>query len=169
MAISYEGVQLVVQFIPGRVFTFHINVKFHIFQNFTLTRADIDICPLSHHLAPLHTHYEALDYQSFVNLFPSFRLGIENFNSVLRTLIEANLMHHRLARLFEAKPSSIASADPSILLDSSTSLLKNVFLQMISCLTNPFLSGFLSIHFILSILWSFILTLWTFRVLLPSV
>ena len=141
----YEGVHLVEQFIPGRVFTFRINGKFHTFQNYTLTHADADICPLSPHLAPLRTHYDALDYQSFVNLFPSSNLGIEDVNSVLRTLSEANLMHHQLTRLFETKPSSTASADPSILLDSSTSLLKNVFLQMISCLTNPFLSGFLSI------------------------
>ena len=115
------------------------------------------------------THCEAIDYQSFVNLFPSSRLGIEDVNSVLRTLSEANLMHHQLTRLFETKPSSTASADPFILLDSSTSLLKNVFLQMISCSTNPLLSGFLSILFILNLLWSFVLTLWTFRVLLPSV
>ena len=165
----YEGVHLVEQFIPGRVFTFRINGKFHTFQNYTSTHADTDICPLSPHLAPLHTHYEALDYQSFVNLFPSSRFGIEDVNSVLRTLSEANLMHHQLTRLFETKPSTAASADPSTLLNSSTLLLKNVFLQMISCLTNPFLSGFLSILFILSFLWSFVLTLWTFRVLLPSV
>ena len=165
----YEGVHLVEQFIPGRIFTFRINGKFHTFQNYTLTHADTDICPLSPHLAPLHTHYDALDYQSFVNLFPSSNLGIEDVNSVLRTLSQANLMHHQLTRLFETKPSSAASADPSILLDSSSSLLKNVFLQMISCLTNPFLSGFLSILFILSLIWSFVLTLWTFRVLLPSV
>ena len=47
--------------------------------------------------------------------------------------------------------------------------LKNVFLQVISCLTNSLLSGFLSILFILRLIWSFVLTLWTFRVLLPSV
>ena len=164
-----EGVHLVEQFIPGRIFTFHINGKFHTFQNYTLTHADTDICPLSPHLAPSHTHYEALDYQSFVNYFPSSRLGIENVNSVLRTLSEADLMHHQLTGLFETRPSSTASADPSILLDPSTSLLKNVFLQMIPCLTNPFLSGFLLILFIFSLIWSFVLTLWTFRVLLPSV
>ena len=124
----YEGVPLIEQFIPGRVFTFHINGKFHIFQNYTLTHADTDICPLSLHLAPLHTHYEAFDYQSFVNLFPFSSLGIEDVNSMLQTLREANLMHHRLTWLFETKPSSTASADPSILLDFSTSLLKNIFL-----------------------------------------
>ena len=123
---------------------------FHTFQNYTLTYADTDICSLSPHLAPLHIHYEALDYQSFVNLFPSSRLGIEDANSVLRTLSEANLMHHQFTGLFETKPSSTASANPSILLDSSTSLLKNVFLQMISCLTNPFLSGFFSIFLFLA-------------------
>ena len=119
----YEGVHLVEQFIPGRVFTFRINGKFHTFQNYTLTHADTDICPLSPYLAPLHTHYEALDYQSFVNLFPSSSLGSEDVNSVLQTLSEANLMHHQLTRLVKTKPSSITSADPSILLDSSTSLL----------------------------------------------
>ena len=31
----YEGVHLVEQFIPGRVFTFRINGKFHTFQNYT--------------------------------------------------------------------------------------------------------------------------------------
>ena len=65
----YEGVHLVEQFIPGCVFTFHINGKFHIFQNYTLTYAGTDICPLFPHLAPLHTHYEDFNYQSFVNLF----------------------------------------------------------------------------------------------------
>ena len=155
----YECVHLVEQFIPGRVFPFHITGKFHTFQIYMFTHADTDMCPLSPCLAPLHTHYEALDYQSFVNLFPSSRLGIEDVNSVLRTLSEANLMHHQLTRLFRTKPFSITSADPSILLDSSTSLLKNVFLQMISCLTNPFLSGFLSIFFILSLLRSFVFTL----------
>ena len=40
----YEGVHLVEQFIPGRIFTFRINGKFHTFQNYTLTHADTDIC-----------------------------------------------------------------------------------------------------------------------------
>ena len=115
----YEGVHLVEQFIPGRVFTFNINGKFPTVQNDTLTYANTDICTLPPHLAAL---------QSF----------------------------------------STMSANPSILLDSTMSLLKNVF-QMISCLTNPFLSGFLLILFILSLLWSFVLALWTFHVLLPSV
>ena len=158
----YEGVYLIEQSIPGHVFTFHISGKFHTFQNHTLTHADTDICPLSPHLAPLHIHYEALDYQSFVNLFPSSRLGIEDVNSVLQNLSEANLMYHQFTRVFKTKPFSTTSADLSILLDYSKSFVKNAFLQMISCLTNPFLSGFLSILFILIPLWSFILTLWTF-------
>ena len=58
---------------------------------------------------------------------------------MLQTLSEANLMHHQFAKLFETKPASTASAVPFTLLDSVTSVLKNVFLQMISSLTNPFL------------------------------
>ena len=62
----------------------------------------------------------------------------------------------------QTKPASTASADHSILLDVSTSLLKNIFLQMMYSMTNPFLSGYLSILFILSLLWFFVLTLWNF-------
>ena len=40
----YKGVHLVEQFIPGCVFTFRMNGKFHTFQNYTLTHADTDIC-----------------------------------------------------------------------------------------------------------------------------
>ena len=46
-----EGVYLGEQFIPGRVFTFHTNGKFHSFQNYTLTHTDTDICPLFPHVA----------------------------------------------------------------------------------------------------------------------
>ena len=86
----YEGLNLVQQFIPDRIFTFQIHGKFHTFLNYTLTHANTDIYFLFH-LAPLITHYEALDYQSSVNLFPSSKFGIEDVNSMFR-FREVNLI-----------------------------------------------------------------------------
>ena len=48
------------------------------------------------------------------------------------------MKHHQLTKLFEINPASTASADTSILLDSTISALKNVFLQLISILTDLF-------------------------------
>ena len=116
----YEDVQLVEQFIPSRILTFQVNGKFHSFEDYTSTHADTNICSLFPHLAPLHTHLDPLNYQSFVNLFPSSKLGIKDVNSVLQTLSEADLMHHQLTKLFETNPAFAASTDLFTLLDSTT-------------------------------------------------
>ena len=164
---AYPGVKFLESFIPGRVFTFLINGTFYTFQNYTLTHVDSDVCLLSPTLAPVNAHYESFNYQSIDQLFPSSSFGFEDVNSLLQSISETNIMKNKLGSLFQQSGESSASAQPSYVLDTTTSALKSVFLQMLSSITNPFVNGVISIIFFLSLFWAIILTVWTLRVIIP--
>ena len=165
----YIGVRLIENYTPGRVFTFLINDKFYTFQNYTLTHADASIYPLAPTLAPINARYDIIDFQSLTHFFPSSNLGFEDVNSLLQTISETNMMRDQLTTLFQTSDSSSTSYQPSYVLDTTTSALKNVFLQMMSSITNPIISSILTIIFLLSLIWAVILTAWTLRILVPYV
>ena len=153
-------------FIPGPVFTFLINGIFYTFQNYTLIHADSDAYLLSPTLAPVNAHYESLNYQFIDQFFPSSSFGFEGVNSLLQSISETNITKDKLGSLFQQSGESSASAQPSYVLDTTTSALRSVFLQMLSSITNPFVNGVISIIFFLSLLWAINLTVWTLRVII---
>ena len=163
------GVRLIEKFLPGRVLTFLIQGKFYTFQNYTLSHSDSSIYPLSPTLAPVNARYDAIDFQTFTHFFPSSNLGFEDVNSLLQTISETEMIQNQLTNLFQQTDTSSTPYEPSHILDTTTSALKSVFLQMLSSITNPILKFVFTVIFILSLVWSVILTIWSLRVLLPYV
>ena len=54
-------------------------------------------------------------------------------------------MRDKLSSLFQQSGEFSDSAQPSHVLDSTTSALKSAFLQMLSSITNPIINGILSL------------------------
>ena len=157
----YMGVRLIEKFLPGRVLTFLIQGKFYTFQNYTLSHSDSSIYPLSPTLAPVNTRYDAIDFQTLTHFFPSSNLGFEDVNSLLQTISETEMIQDQLTNLFQQTDTSSTSYEPSHILDTTNSALKSVFLQMLSSITNPILNFVFTVIFILSLVGSVILTIWS--------
>ena len=159
----YVGVRLIENFVPGRIFTFLIHDKFYTFSNYTPIHSDANVYPLSPNLAPINAHYDTIDFQSFTHLFPSSTLGFEDVNSLLQTISETNMMRDQLSSLFQHTDTSTNLYKPSYILDATTSSIQNVFMQLISSISNPFINFLVTTAFVLSLIWSIILTTWTLR------
>ena len=159
----YVGVRLIENFVPSRIFTFLIHDKFYTFSNYTLIHSDANVYPLSPNLAPINAHYDTIDFQSFTHLFPSSTLGFEDVNSLLQTISETNMMRDQLSSLFQHTDTSTNTYKPSYTLDATTSSIQNVFMQLISSISNPFINFLVTTAFVLSLIWSIILTTWTLR------
>ena len=159
----YVGVRLIENFVPGRIFTFLLHDKFYTFSNYTLIHSDANVYPLSRNLAPINAHYDTIDFQSFTHLFPSSTLGFEDVNSLLQTISETNMMRDQLSSLFQHTDTSTNTYKPSYILDAITSSIQNVFMQLISSISNPFINFLVTTAFVLSLIWSIILTTWTLR------
>ena len=169
MGNVYTGVRLIEKFLPGRVLTFLIQSKFYTFQNYTLSQSDFSIYPLSPTLTPVNARYDVIDFQTLTHFFPSSNLGFEDVNSLLQTISETEMIQDQLTNLFQQTDTSSTSYEPSHILDTTTSALKSVFFQMLSSITNPILNFVFTEIFILSLVWSVILTIWSLRILLPYV
>ena len=165
----YMGVRLIEKFFPGRVLTFLIQGKFYTFENYTLSHSDSSIYPLSPTLAPVNAHYDAIDFQTLTHFFLSSNLGFEDVNSLLQTLseTETEIIQDQLTNLFQQTNTSSTSYEPSHILDTTTSALKSVFLHILSSITNPILNFVFTVIFVLSLVWSVIVTIWSLRILLP--
>ena len=156
----YMGVRLIEKILPGRFLTFLIQGRFYTFQNYTLSHSDSLIYPLSPTLAPVNARYDAIDFQTLTHFFPSSNLGFQDVNSLLQTISETEMIQDQLTNLFQQTDTSSTSYEPSHILDTTTSALKSVFLQMLSSITNPILNFVFTVIFILSLVWSVILTIW---------
>ena len=148
-------------FIPGRLFTFLIHDIFYTFSNYTLIHFDANVYPLSPNQAPINAHYDTIDFQTFSHLFPSSTLGFKDVNSLLQTISETNMMRDQLSSLFQHSDTSSSTYQPSYILDATTSSIQNVFMQLISSISNPFINFLVTAA--VSLIWSIILTTWTLR------
>ena len=157
----YVGVRFIENFVPGRLFTFLIHDKFYTFSNYTLNHSDTNVYPLSPNLAPINAHYDTIDFQTFTHLFPSSTIGFEDVNSLLQTISETNMMRDELSSLFQHTDTSSNTYQPSYILDATTSSIQNAFMQLISSISNPFIIFLITTAFVLSLIWSIVLTTWT--------
>ena len=159
------GVRLLENFAPGRPSTFLIDNKFYTYQNYTIVHADTNIYPLSPALAPVNARYDAIDFQALIQVFPSSIFGFEDVNSLLQIISENNIVQDQLSSLFQHSDSSSTVYLLSHVLDTTLSALKHIFLQMLSSISNPFLSFVFTVIFLLSLIWAVISTFWSIRLL----
>ena len=136
----YVGERRIENFVPGRLFTFLIHDKFYTFSNNILIHSDANVYPLSSNLAPINAHYDTINFQTFAHLFPSFTLGFEDVKPLLQTISKSNMMRNQLSSLFQHTDSSSNVYHPSYILDATTSSIQNVFMQLISSISNPFIN-----------------------------
>ena len=154
---AYPGVRFIETYIPGRVFTFNIANHFYTFQNYCLTHSRSKVYRLSPTLAPVDVHFDPPNYEEISSLFPTSDFGFEDITSILRTINDANLIHERLTSFLLDRPTAETSANPNYLLDTASSALKSIFMQLISSITNPILNGIVSFLFLLSLFWAAVL------------
>ena len=73
------------------------------------------------------------------------------------------MMRDQLSSLFQHTDTSSNTYQPSYILDAATSSIQNVFMQLISSISNPFINFLVTTAFVLSLIWSIVLTTWTLR------
>ena len=165
---AYPGVRFIETYIPGRVFTFNIANHFYTFQNYCLTHSRSKVYRLSPTLAPVDVHFDPPNYEEISSLFPTSDFGFEDITSILRTINDANLIHERLTSFLLDRPTAETSANPNYLLDTASSALKSIFMQLISSITNPILNGIVSFLFLLSLFWEAVLSVIALRSFIPG-
>ena len=165
---AYPGVRFIETYIPGRVFTFNIANHFYTFQNYCLTHSRSKVYRLSPTLAPVDVHFDPPNYEEISSLFPTSDFGFEDITSILRTINDANLIHERLTSFLLDRPTAETSANPNYLLDTASSALKSIFMQLISSITNPILNGIVSFLFLLSLFWAAVLSVIALRSFIPG-
>ena len=72
-------------------------------------------------------------------------------------------MRDQLSSLFQHANTSSNTYQPSYILDATTSSIQNVFMQLISSISNPFINFLVAATVVLSLICSIILTTWTLR------
>ena len=90
-------------------------------------------------------------------------------NSLLQTVSKTEMIQDQLTNLIQQTDTSSTFYERSHILDTTISALKSVFLQILSSITNPILNFVFTVIFILSLVWSVILIIWSLRILLPYV
>ena len=108
--------------------------------------------PISPNLAPINAHFDTIGFQTFTHLFPSSTLGFEDVNSLLQTISETNMMRDQLSSLFLHTGTSSNTYQPSYILDATTSSIQNLFMQLISSISNPFINFLVTTAFVLSLI-----------------
>ena len=86
-----------------------------------LVHADTNIYPLSPTLASVNAHYDAVDFQSLTQVFPSSTFGFEDVNSLLQIISENSMVQEQLSSLFQHSDSSSTVYLPSHVLGTTSS------------------------------------------------
>ena len=104
----YPGVQFIEKYIPDGVFTLRVANHLYTFQHYSRS----NVYRLSPDLAPVDVHFDASNSEQISSLFLTSELGFEDITSILRTIIDANLIYERLNSLLLDRPTTEASANP---------------------------------------------------------
>ena len=135
---------------------------------FSLTHARSNVYRLSFNLAAVDVNFDPPNYEEISSRFPTSDFGFEDITSILRTINDTNLIHERLHSFLLDRPTAETSANPNYLLDTASSALKSIFMQLISSITNPILNGIVSFLFLLSLFWAAVLSVIALRSLMPG-
>ena len=73
------------------------------------------------------------------------------------------MMRDQLSSLSQHTDTPSNAYQPSYVLDATTSFIQNVFMQLISSISNPFINFLVTTAFVLSLIWSIVSTTWILR------
>ncbi|CAK8672448.1 unnamed protein product [Clavelina lepadiformis] len=147
--------------------TFLINDAYYVFDNYTLSMRHENVQQLLPALITVQAPYSEIDFSNFVHLFPSSGNDFDDLSGILQAVSRARLMHDQLYHFIGSRTNPENTADMLYVQKNIDNTLTNVFLQMISSITSPILSGFCFILLILSYIWSIVFTFWFFKLTLP--
>ena len=108
-----------------------------------MTHAKSEGNTLSPTIAPITAHFGAINFQALTHFFPATDMGFEDLIFLLGVISESNIIRNQLLSFL----TSIDNTDeksftsPKVLINSPGATLKNVFLQMMSSIANPVISG----------------------------
>ena len=112
-------------------------------------------------------HFDAINFQELIHLFPATDMGFEDLNSFLEIISQSNIIRNQLSSFLTITDDTDKKSvtDPKVLITSPGAMSKNIFLQMMLSIVNPVISGISSLLFVLSLLWSLIRTILALRLI----
>ena len=153
----YVGVQFKEKYVPGKLVTFRINDMFYVFENYTLRHLDRDVKQLNPTL--YHPKFQSMpvDYSEALNLFPVHNDQYDDVQNMLLTISELQQDRNSI-REFLLSNSESDSFDIDYTGKVFGKTISNIFISVISAITNPILSGIFTVLTFLSLFWSLVLT-----------
>ena len=159
----YEGIRFREQYISGKMVTFRINQTFYCYENYTLRSTSTQVNQLVPSLLQVDHEYTPVDFAEASNLFPAHN---DRYNDVQNMLLSLSQLQEdrQYVRKFLASNSDLNSEAHFEYIDNSiTKTMKNLFLFVISSITDPILSGIITVLLFLSLFWSVVLTILAFK------
>ena len=142
--------------------TFRINQTFYCYENYTLRSTSTQINQLVPSLLQVHYEYTPVDFAEALNLFPTHDDRYNDVQNMLLSLSQLQEDHQYVRKFLASNTDSNSEADFEYINNSITKIMKNVFLSVISSITDPILSGIITVLLFLSLFWSVVLTILAF-------
>ena len=114
-------------------------------------------------MTSVEVHFDAPNYVEISCLSPTSDFGFEDITSILRSINDSNLIDERLNSFLLDPLTAKTLGNPDYVLDTTSSALKSIFMQLISSITNPILDGMVSLLFLLSLFWAAVLSVIVLR------
>ena len=130
---------------------------FYVFENYTLRHLDHDVKQLNPTL--YHPKFQSMpvDYSEALNLFPVHNDQYDDVQNMLLTISELQ-QDRKSIREFLLSNSESDSFDIDYTGKVFGKTISNIFISVISAITNSILSGIFTVLTFLSLFWSLVLT-----------
>ena len=115
----------------------------------------------------VHYEYTPVDFAEALNLFPAHNDRYNDVQNMLLSLSQLQEDRQYVRKFLASNTDSNSEADFEYIDNSITKTMKNVFLSVISSITDPILSGIITVLPFLSLFWSVVLTILAFKYFIP--
>ena len=118
-------------------------------------------------LLQIHHKYTPVDYAEALNLIPAHNDRYSDVQNMLLLISQLQEDRQYVRKFLASNTDSNSEADFEYINDSIIKTMKNVFLSIISSITDPILSGIMTIFALLFLFWSVVLTILAFKYFIP--
>ena len=153
----YEGLRFKERYIPGKVVTFRINNEFYVFENYSLRHLNDHVKSLQPSLYQPEYTPNSVDYSEILNLFSDNSAQYVDVQNMLLSISDL-VQNNNLLQNFMMSNSDTESADFEFVGSKVRKTLSNVFISIISSITNPVVSTIFTVILFLSMFWAVVLT-----------
>ena len=152
----YEGVQFKKKYVRGKLVIFRVNM-FYDFENYTLRHLDQNVKQLTPSLYHPKFQSTPVGYSEALNLFPVHNDQYHDVQNLFLTISELQQDRNSI-REFLLSNSESDSFDIGYTGKVFGKIISNIFISVISAITNPILSGIFTVSTFLLLFWSLVLT-----------